>query len=83
MPLVTIPITARDRYFAMCDEYNHPDTDSRRRKWLTFEIGGYKQALRDILPAESVGSILIEADLRLPDDGRPISSGMYMDMKEK
>ncbi len=75
---VTIPKDLKARYIEMCKEYNEePCPQARRRIKLRAE--GFKEAIRIRYP-DSVGHILIEADLALPDDDRPACGGMYLDL---
>jgi hypothetical protein len=79
MPFVKIPnAEVRGIYFELCDAFNAA-TDGHERTRINAEISGFMK-LADHLWPGGTGLMFMEADLRLPDDGRPICAGMYLDV---
>lgn len=76
MPLVFTPIKARDKYLKMCREHNCAETSTARRKYIKTYLSGYRMSLWDILPSDSVTSIIEEADLALLDTNKQFEWGL-------
>lgn len=78
MPLISVPVVVRDKYISMCKAHNK-EKDVKEKIRMKLRAYGYKEAISDLCGGLVLGSILIDADLELPDDGRPACGGMYLD----
>lgn len=78
MPLISVPIVLKDKYISMCKKHNE-EKNIKEKARIALRIYGYREAIGDLCGGIVLGMILIDADLELPDNGRPSCGGMYLD----
>ena len=78
MPLLAIPTKARAGYIKLCGEANALPRGPYRAVAEAM-AKGYFMAIADLCGDTVAGRIGMDADLVLPDDGRPACCGVYLD----
>ena len=79
MPWISIPLKLQRGYIDLCAKVNALRSDDPARAIADERANGYYQAIKDQFGRTVAGEICLAADMALPDDGRPVCCGVYLD----
>lgn len=80
MPIVIIPIKAKQKYLGICEKHNKCTDKTERVRFLLI-AHTYLEAIEDCCGSTVAGSIACCANLLLEKD-RPACCGIYLDMDD-
>lgn len=80
MPLYQMaPTKLAEMYFDICDQHNR-EMNATKRHDLSTKAHTITRVVDLLWGNVAAGRLIMDADERLPDDGRPSCGGCYLDM---